>query len=72
MARNAKSAAGGWGQAQRDRGYKSFRGLAFGSATFGESVDLSGEFGLSVQWDRELGSGYSKVAFAGAKVLVSW
>ncbi len=38
--------------------------LALGAAAPGSSTDLSGEFGLSVLWDRELGSGYSKVAFA--------
>ncbi len=40
--------------------------FAFGSAAVGEPTTLPpGEFGLSVQWDRELGSGYSKVAVAG-------
>ncbi len=40
--------------------------FSFGSAAFGEPTELPpGEFGLSVQWDRELGSGYSKVVVAG-------
>ena len=34
------------------------------SAALGKTIDLSGEFGFSVRWDRELGSGYSKVALA--------
>ena len=34
------------------------------SAALGKTIDLSGEFGFSVRWDRELGSGYSRVALA--------